>query len=115
MALKGEHIGIIASAEANAALAYKYRFVTLTGGKLAYCGAGAQAVGVIADTFASGEDASYVASGIVKVELSATVAALAKVEATANGEAQTKSSGIDLGTALTGGDDGDLILVKLHI
>lgn len=101
--------------EANATLAYKHRLVTLTGGKVAYCGAGAQAVGVLAETAASGEQASYWCEGVVPIEASATIAALAKVEATANGEIQTKSSGIDVGTALTGGDDGDLILVKLHI
>lgn len=105
--------------EAGADLSAKqYRFVEIAadGQVDAVSSAGGNAIGVLQnDPSAAGRAATIAVAGIVKVVAGGTVAAGARVQADAAGDAITAATGdYVLGTALTGGADGELIEVLLQ-
>jgi len=83
--------------------------------KLELAGVNARAVGVILDNPEEDRVARLGIAGVVPVELGATVAAGALLKASTNGVAITRdSTNPIIGTALEGGDAGEVIAVLLH-
>lgn len=76
--------------------------------------AGEAAVGVSMNDPAENE-VLEVADGIVMVEAGEAITAGQEVQSGANGVAMVLASGKKTGTAITGGDTGDLITVKTSI
>ena len=100
----------------------QYRFVELASDAQVdlVAAAGGDAVGVLQnDPSAAGRAATVAVMGVSKVVAGGTVAAGARVQSDASGEAITAASGdIVLGRALTGGVAGDVIevlLVSTHV
>lgn len=92
---------------------YNRRFVTVNSdGNGVLAGAGGVAIGASMNQVASGQ-VLEVADGIVIVEAGATVAAGAEVQSDSTGRAITKAAGKGLGVAITGGDAGNFIAVKM--
>ena len=95
----------------------QYRFVELASDAQVdlVAAAGGDAVGVLQnDPSAAGRAATVAVMGVSKVVAGGTVAAGARVQSDASGEAITAASGdIVLGRALTGGVAGDVIEVLL--
>lgn len=92
--------------------AQQFKFVSVnSSGRLVATGAGAAAIGVLQDDpRAAGRPGQVAISGVVKVKAEATIAAGASVASDADGGAVTAAVGnVILGTALTGGVNGEII------
>lgn len=92
-----------------------FRFVKLTTGKLALCGAGEAGIGVIQDEPLANEAGNVMVVGVSKVLAGGTITQGASVKSDANGKAVAASSSdpFAFGKALEGGSNGEYIDVLL--
>lgn len=107
----GGHLTLPAAADLSGS---QYRFVAVnSGGNAALCGVDAQAIGVLQNKPTATQAASIMTTGASKVIADGTVAAGAKVSASATAGAVTTGTGAVLGIALTGGVINQIITVEL--
>lgn len=96
-----------------------YRFVAVSanrsGGNLAvaHATAAGRALGVSTHDAISGETLTVARGGIVRVTTSAAIAAGAAIEIAADGKAVTATTGIVVGTAVTGAASGALAEIAI--
>lgn len=92
-----------------------FRFVKLSAGKLAPCGAGEAGIGVIQDEPAANEAANVMMVGVTKVMCGGTISQGGSVKSDANGKAVAAASSdpFAFGKALEAGVNGEYIDVLL--
>lgn len=113
MAYKNSQTSVTLEAGADLS-ANQFHFVTMdSDGQLSVSTDGAASIGVLLnDPAAAGRAAEVCIGGLTRVEAGATVAAGAFVASNATGEAITAATGDNiLGTAVTGGADGEVISI----
>lgn len=113
MAYKNQQTSVTLEAGADLS-ANQFHFVTLdSDGQLSVSTDGAASVGVLLnDPSAAGRAAEVCIGGLTRVEAGDTIAAGADVASGATGEAITAATGdAILGTAVTGGADGEVISI----
>lgn len=87
-----------------------HRFMKVdSAGKIAICGSGEAALGILYEECVLGAPATVMFGSIGKVILGATVAAGARVQSDGNGAAITLAAGVARGIALEGGGAGQII------
>jgi hypothetical protein len=113
-----EESAVMITVPANGDLsASQFKFVAVnSSGRLVASGAGAGAIGVLQDDpRAAGRPGLVAIGGVVKVKAEGTIAAGAAVASDADGGAVVAASGnVILGTAMTGGVNGDIISVLFN-
>jgi hypothetical protein len=115
-----QSITLPAAADYSSASQFRFVNVNSSGQAVRVSSAGGDAIGVLQNKpDAAGKAATVATSGIVKVVAGGTIAAGAKVQSDASGDALTAASGdAVLGVALASAVDGDVfpvLLVSKHI